>query len=151
MAKKLIDYEKIVKEAEREEAEREARIDKATEYLEKTKRINKEKNRLKKLFVEIDKKKKDLVDATIADVAFMTITMQDLREEIAREGTTITYQNGENQWGEKQSPSVQTYLQMSQKLTAAMKLLNDCMPKELSVPTNKTDDFDEFVKRKEEN
>ena len=59
----------------------------------------------------------------------MTITMQDLREQIVREGTTVEYKNGENQYGTKQSPDAQLYLQMSQKQTQAMKILVDCLPK----------------------
>lgn len=117
------------------------------EYLEKQRRIKKEEARLKKLFSKIDKAKKSLVFTTIADVAFMTITMEDLRDNIIREGTTIQYKNGENQYGTKQSPDAQFYLQMSQKQTAAMKILMDCMPK-TEKPIEATDDFDDFLQEK---
>ena len=68
-------------------------------YLDRVKRIKKEETRIKKLFVKIDEDRKKLVLTTIADVAFMTVTMQDLREIINREGTTAVYKNGENQYG----------------------------------------------------
>ena len=86
------------------------------EYLEKQRRIKKEEARLKKLFSKIDKAKKSLVFTTIADVAFMTITMEDLRDNIIREGTTIQYKNGENQYGTKQSPDAQLYWTCSKGL-----------------------------------
>lgn len=132
------------KKWEEEELRREAEYDSISSYLEKQKRIKKEMNRLRKLFAEIDENKKKLVLTTIEDVAFLTITMQDLRETIIREGTTVEYQNGENQWGKKQSPDSQTYLQMSQKLTAAMKILVDCLPKTKQFEV-RDDGFDSFV------
>lgn len=141
----MVDYEEIQKEVEREE-----KVDSAANYLEKKKQIKKEENRLRRLFKDIDENKKKLVFTTIADVAFMTITMADLRETIIREGTTARYQNGANQYGTKQSPEAQLYIQLSQKQTQAMKLLMDCMPKKVNVSTGKEDDFDEFVNGRED-
>lgn len=138
-------------EWEKEQRRREAEYDSISGYVEKTKRINKELRRLKKLFGEIDENKKKLVQATMEDVAFLTVTMQDLRENINRDGTTVEYKNGENQYGTKQSPDAQLYLQMSQKQTQAMKILVDCMPKAVRIdPANKGDDFDEFVSSRED-
>lgn len=120
------------------------------EYQKKVKRIKKEEARIKKLFGNIEEDRKKLVLTTIADVAFMTITMQDLRETINREGTTAIYKNGENQYGTKQSPESQTYLQLSQKLTQAMKILVDCMPKPERKQTGPGDDFEDFVEGRED-
>ena len=117
-----------------------------TNFQTKEKRIKKEIARLKKVFADVPVKKKDLVSAMIEDVAFMTVTMQDLREIINRNGTTSEYQNGENQWGTKQSPEAQLYLQMSQKQSTAMKILLDCLPKD--PPRSKaeaSDGFEDFL------
>jgi hypothetical protein len=137
---------KTEKKEELEEESREKPEDKGTSTnLDKQKRIKKEEARLKRLFSKIDANKKKLVFTTIADVAFMTITMQDLRENIIRDGTTIEYKNGENQYGTKQSPDAQLYLQMSQKLTSATKILLDCMPK-TEKPVEKDDGFEDFLR-----
>lgn len=141
----MVDYDDVLDEIEREE-----KIDSATAYLEKTKRIKKEVSRLKKLFKDIDENKKKLVFSTIEDVAFMTITMQDLRENIIREGTTVEYKNGANQYGTKQSPDAQLYLQLSQKQTQAMKILVDCLPKTEKIKKVPEDDFDDFVSDRED-
>lgn len=137
----MTDYDDVLNEIEREE-----RVDSVTGYLEKTKRIKKEVTRLKRLFREIDENKKKLVFTTIEDVAFMTVTMQDLREKIIRDGTTCTYKNGENQFGTKQSPDAQLYLQMSQKQTQSMKILVDCLPKNIKITDGEKDDFKDFVR-----
>ena len=111
-------------------------------------RIHKEDVRLKGLFKEIPDKKKKLVFSTIADVAFITVEMEELRKDMLRHGTVETYKNGENQFGQKQSVSAQLYLQMSQKLTAGMKILLDCMPKEKPIDSSKvafSDGFEDFL------
>lgn len=114
------------------------------DYQEKEAAIKKEERRLKRLFAKIDENKKKLAFSTIADVAFLTVIMQELREKILKEGTTCEYKNGENQYGTKQSPDAQLYLQMSQKQTAAMKILMDCLPK-TERPEPKDDGFNDFV------
>ena len=146
MNRYLTDTEDIEKEVEREE-----KRDSAAAFLEKQRRIKKEINRLRKLFKDIDENKKKLVFTTIDDVAFMTITMQDLRESIVRDGTKCTYKNGENQYGVKQSPDAQLYLQLSQKNTQAMKILVDCLPKTEKIKAQiPDDDFDDFVSGRED-
>lgn len=127
----------------KEEIHREEKYDSISGYVEKQKRIKKEVNRLRKLFKEIDENKKKLVLAMIDDIAFLTVTMQDLRESIVREGTTVEYKNGENQYGTKQSPDAQLYLAMSQKQTQAMKILLECMPK--TQPKTNDDGFNDFL------
>lgn len=139
----MIDYD----EFEEEQRRREAEFDSVAEYLEKKKRIDKEVRRLKRLFSKIDENKKKLVFTTIEDVAFLTITMQDLRESIIRDGTTVEYKNGENQYGTKQSPDAQLYLQMSQKQTQAMKILVECLPK-TEKPIQENDGFDAFLRER---
>lgn len=137
------------KEFEKEMAKREAEKDSVTAYLEKQNRIKKEKSRLNRLFHDVDPKKKKLAQSTIADIAFMAVTMEDLRETIIREGTTVDYKNGENQYGTKQSPDAQLYLQMSQKHTAAMKVLIECLPKTKDVSMKIQDDgFADFVRNR---
>ena len=118
------------------------------DYLEKEAAIKKEERRLKRLFAKIDDSKKKLAFSTIADVAFLTIIMQELRGKILKEGTTCEYKNGENQYGTKQSPDAQLYLQMSQKQTAAMKILMDCLPK-TERPEPKNDGFNDFVEERD--
>ena len=84
-----------------------------SENSRKKARITTEVNRLTKLFSDIDENKKKLVRATIKDVAFLTVAMQDLREEMIETGLIDEYKNGPDQWGKKQSTALQSYLQCS--------------------------------------
>lgn len=140
----MVDYDDIKDMVEREEI-----YDSAAAYLEKIKRIKKEKSRLRRTLKEVDESKKKAVESAIDDVAFMAVTMEDLRENIIRDGTTVEYKNGENQFGTKQSPDAQLYLQFSQKHTQAMKILLDCMPK-TEKPVKKDDGFNDFVMGRED-
>ena len=140
----MIDYDDI-----RDMVEREEEYDSAAAYLDKVKRIKKEKSRLRRTLKEVDESKKKAVESAIDDVAFMAVTMEDLRENIIRDGTTVEYKNGENQFGTKQSPDAQLYLQFSQKHTQAMKILLDCMPK-TEKPVKKDDGFNDFVMGRED-
>lgn len=120
-----------------------------SESSEKKARITAEVTRINKLFAGIDENKKKLVNATIKDVAFLAVAMEDLREEMLVSGLIDEYKNGPNQYGKKQSTALQSYLQCSNKLTAAMKILNDQLPKtEPKKPD--TDDFDDFVFSRDE-
>ena len=124
------------------------RAEEAQEAEETQEKIRKEEARLKRLFSKIDPSKKKLVFSTISDVAFLTISMENLRKAILRDGTTVVYKNGENQYGTKQNPDAQLYLQMSQKLTAAMKILVDCLPKADKKVQAKSDGFEEFLQER---
>ena len=122
-----------------------AKKPKKKEISTKKARITREATRLTKMFADIDENKKKLVQTTIKDVAFMTIEMEDLRMEIAEKGSVEEYKNGANQYGKKQSAAAQMYLQLSQKQTAAMKILLDQLPKTEAKKQPDTDDFDDFV------
>ena len=120
-----------------------------SESSKKKARITSEVTRITKLFADIDENKKKLVRATIKDVAFLTVAMQDLREEMVVSGLIDEYKNGPDQYGKKQSTALQSYLQCSNKLTAAMKILNDQLPKaEPKKP--ESDGFDDFVYARDE-
>lgn len=76
----------------------------------------------------------------------MSVTLTDLQETINREGTISEYQNGENQWGTKKSPEVETYNTMIKNYMGIIKQLTDLLPKE--APKIEDDGFEAFVNRK---
>jgi glycerol-3-phosphate responsive antiterminator len=115
------------------------------EYLEREERIKKEIKRLKRIFKKLglNKKKMDAAISLIKNAAFMTITLEDLQEQINAEGVISTYKNGENQWGTKQSDEVKTYNTMIKNHSSLIKQLTDLLPPEKRKEAS--DGFEEFV------
>ncbi len=124
---------------------------------EKEKRIKREESRLRKnwknkdgKFDENTKKMFEFAMPLIKNVAFMTVTLEDLKEQINEEGCVVEYKNGENQYGTKKNPAVETYNTMLKNYTAAYKTLSDMIPKpEETDKTDKLDDFDEFLEARD--
>lgn len=111
---------------------------------EKLARVDKEKRKLRRQFSKIDAKTKKVVESLIENAAFMIVTLEDLQEEINRNGAVSFYQNGENQWGTKKSPEVEIYNTMIKNHMTIMKQLTDLLPKMTHNPKDE-DGFDSFV------
>ncbi len=95
---------------------------------EKEERIRKEIRRLRRVFRDLDKNKSVVVKDLIHRAAFMSVSLEDLEDEINRYGYTEEYCNGENQFGTKQSEAVKIHLAMMKNLTAVVKQLTDLVP-----------------------
>ena len=98
--------------------------------LTKEERIKKELNRLKRIFKDLPKDRKDTVLSLIGNAAFMTVTLEDLQNAINKGGVISEYKNGENQFGTKKSPEVEVYNTMIKNHTAIIKQLADLLPDE---------------------
>ncbi|MCI5533828.1 MAG: hypothetical protein MR440_03565 [Firmicutes bacterium] len=125
---------------------------------EKEKRIKKEIARLRKNWHEkgkqideVTKKMLDFAEPLIKNLAFMTVTMADLKDQINEEGCVVEYKNGENQYGTKKSPAVETYNAMFKNYTAAYKTLADMIPKpeEYEKRDDEVDEFDAFLSERD--
>jgi len=123
--------------------------------LEKEKRIKKELAKLKKNWqkkgVPLDENTKKILDFAsplLQNLAFMTVTLEDLKEEINTTGCTVEYKNGENQFGTKKSPAVETYNTMLKNYSNVYKQVFDMIPKQEEwekVKDEEDDGFDDFV------
>jgi hypothetical protein len=117
------------------------------ENLTKEQRISKEMSRLKKLFKDIPKNIMNSVLALIRNAAFMTVTLEDLQEEINKNGAVSEYQNGENQWGIKKSPEVEIYNTMIKNLSTVIKQLTELVPVGSTPKSKKPDAFEKLIRR----
>lgn len=113
--------------------------------LTKDERVKTEIKKLKQTFedLEIDSRKMQVAESLIENAAFMAVTLEDLQAEINENGVVSTYQNGENQWGTKQSPEAQTYISLINRYNSVMKQLIDLLPEEKQKKA--VDEFDEFI------
>lgn len=103
--------------------------------------IQKEYERLLKLFEKLPKNRIELVKNLIKNAAFMSVTLQELTEVINENGVKEKYKNGNNQYGYKDSTENKTYDKMIKNYTNIIKQLNDMLPKE---ENPKDDGFDSF-------
>lgn len=93
---------------------------------DKNKRIKNEVAKMKRAFSDLDnEKKKDIVNNLIDNMAFMTVTLQDLQKIINESGCVEEYQNGENQRGFKESTAVRVYNSLIKNYNAVVKLALD--------------------------
>lgn len=95
---------------------------------EKEKAIKKEKNKLKKIFKDIDKNKLDFVMTLIDRLAWLNVSVKELEEIIDEEGTMIEYNNGGGQRGMKDNPNVKTLINYTKNISTITKQLVDLVP-----------------------
>lgn len=114
--------------------------------LEKEKEIKQEIKRINGFLKEIEPKVKRGVKSLIENVAYMAVTLRELRDDINQEGLIAEYKNGENQFGTKKSPKVEIYNTMIKNYTASFKTLLDLLPKNKGKVID--DGFEEFVESK---
>lgn len=91
--------------------------------------IKKEVRRLRKIFANIDKDKLSVSLKLIDNASFMSVQLDFLQRDINRVGTVTDYRNGENQYGTKKNPDVDTYNQFIKQYTTIIKQLIDLLPK----------------------
>lgn len=101
--------------------------------------------RLQDIFREIPKDRRSLAEKAIPRAAWLAVSLEELESCIDRAGFMSKYQNGENQWGTKKNPDVETHNSMSQRFTQIMEYLNKLLPDKQS-STEKTDTIHGFIR-----
>ena len=96
--------------------------------LKKETRIKREKARLMKIFEGLDQNKLDIAAGLIDRAAFITISLEDLEEELNRTGWTEEYQNGREQSGMKKSAAADVHISLTKNLNAIDKQLLEIVP-----------------------
>ena len=76
----------------------------------------------------IDKNKYDALIGLMRQTAFMSAQLDDLAEQLYYIGVTETYQNGDNQFGTKESTQSKAYNTIIKNYITAIKTLADCTP-----------------------
>lgn len=115
--------------------------------LTKDKRIEEEENRLSLFYADVDETQKAIVTPLIKNAAFMKITLEDLQKQINEEGAVDEYQNGEGQFGRKQSAALQSYNSLIKTYNQTTKLLFSQLP---YVRTETPSEWLERLRKREE-
>ena len=106
-----------------------------------TKKVQAEEKRITKSLSKLSKEVLEANRDFIHQLAFQSIQLKELADDIARNGVKEKYYNGANQWGYKDRAEVKTYNNMFKNYQSAMKQLNDLL---VTKATVYTDDFDSF-------
>lgn len=92
-------------------------------------RKSKELRKLEKIFKNIETEKRQTVEKLIENAAFISEQLDMLMMDIRENGYVSEYQNGENQYGTKRSPSVEIYTQFIKQYTVIIRQLTELLPK----------------------
>lgn len=115
---------------------------------EKTKqaRIRIEKNRLAKLYADISKERKSIVEGLIIRAAFMRATLEDMEADLDQNGFVEPFtQSEKTEPYERERPVARLYNTMNKNYQSIIKQLTDLVPKEESAKKEVDDGFDGFV------
>ena len=105
-------------------------------------RIKKEKARLEDIFKDLEENKLKTCRALIDRAAFITVSLEDLEEQLNATGWVESYQNGENQSGMKKAAAADVHISLTKNLNAIVKQLLDLVP-----PAQKASRLSEMMNR----
>lgn len=94
------------------------------------------------LFKDLEPNKLQTCRALIDRAAFITISLQDVEEQLNDIGFTEYYQNGENQSGWKKSAAADVHISLTKNLNTIIKQLLDLVP-----PAQKRSKLEELMKQ----
>ncbi|UPO88327.1 P27 family phage terminase small subunit [Niallia sp. Man26] len=109
--------------------------------------IKEEVKRFEQIFEFMAEDKKRLAKNLIERVAFMTITLQILEDQIKEKGPTYHFKQGAQEMI-VENPAQKSYNAMINRYTSAYDKLLGLLPKEGLTVTDESDGFEEFVNEK---
>lgn len=98
--------------------------------LKQDKRIKEEIERLNDVLKNIHESKRNIAKGLIENIAFMSVTLQDLQEVIKTQGPIINFEQG-SQKMMVENPAQKSYNTMVNRFTTATRQLFDLLPKDL--------------------
>lgn len=104
--------------------------------------IKEETEKLEAIFEDIAEEKQKVAKRLIERVAFMTLTLRILEDDIKLKGPTYKFEQGTQKMF-VENPSQKSYNTMINRYTAAYDKLFNLLPKEVAVEED--DGFDSFI------
>lgn len=97
--------------------------------LSREKRFNNRIKELKAIYAPLPEEKMSLALPLIENMVFIEFQMSDLQQVIQKEGFVDKYQNGNNQFGTKQSANLQSYNALVKSYNIINTRLENMLPK----------------------
>ena len=105
--------------------------------LSKDDKIKKEIKKLKTIFKDISKDRKNLCENLIQNAAFISVTLEELQEDIKCRGPIVTAINGNGFTVSSENPSQKSYNVMISRYATIIKQLEEMLPDQKTENTNK--------------
>lgn len=116
------------------------------EELSKDERIQREIRRLNRIFKNIPKNQKAVIDGLIRRAAYMRVTLEEMEEDLNTNGYTELFSQSEKlEPYERERPVARLYNAMNKNYQTIMKQLAEFVEKEPPPVKEQSDGFDEFV------
>jgi len=117
--------------------------------LSQDERIKKEEQRLKRIYKNIDKDSKAIIDGLIKRAAYMRVTLEDWEADIIKNGCTEMFTQSVNTPPyERERPVARLYNTMNKNYQSIIKQLGDLVPKEVKAVED--DGFNEFISSRQD-
>lgn len=114
----------------------------------KDERIKKEVRRLNRIYKDIDKDNKAIIDGLIQRAAYMRVTLEDWEKDIMENGYYEMFtQSEKTEPYERERPVARLYNTMNANYQKIIKQLGDLVPKEVKVVED--DGFKDFIAQRD--
>lgn len=117
-----------------------------TPQQEKEKRIRSELTKLRRLYRELPRDDKILLEKLGQEAAFMAATLDDLKEVVNRDGVVTSMPQGSYEI-ERENPALRSYNAVIQRYNTTVKQLFDMLGKS-SVENHDPESIHDFIKKK---
>lgn len=101
--------------------------------------VSKEKERLLEIFQSIDENKLEFVTHQLDDLAWLNVSVDELKEKVDKYGTIVKYNNGGGQSGVRDNPDVKTIIAYQKNIASITRQLLELVPN--SKNKSKLEDF----------
>ena len=109
-------------------------------------RIKKEEQRLKRIYKNIDKDNKAIIEGLIQRAAYMRVTLEDWEKDIMENGYYEMFtQSEKTDPYERERPVARLYNTMNANYQKIIKQLSDLVPKEAPAKGVEDDGFTDFI------
>ncbi len=112
--------------------------------LEKEKRIKKEQARLSRIYKDVGRENRAIIDGLIVRASFMRVTLEDMEQDLNESGFVELFTQSEKTPPyERERPVARLYNTVNKNYQSIIKQLSDLLPKERAKEVS--DGFDEFI------
>ena len=112
--------------------------------MNKDKDISSEIKKLNSIFKDIPEDKKSLCEGLIKNAAFMYVTLEELQEEVNKNGAMIKYQSGNGFDTIRDNPAQKAYTTMISRYSGIIDQLSKLLPSDKQIQNN--DELLEFLR-----